>query len=79
MHTSIALTQVKGQEPKLYETLGLNAGLFFTFTLVKIKGLNKLFELKKTVSIGLKQVIRMIPKACWNEPFVNISYTIGVI
>ena len=39
--SGIAITLVKGHEPKLCETLVVNAGLFLTFAIVKMKGRNK--------------------------------------
>ena len=36
-----AVNQVKGPQPKLYEALGVIAGLFFKFTIVTMKGPNK--------------------------------------
>ena len=44
-----AITQVKGHEPKLYEALGVIAGLFFKFTIVKMKGPNKPLNHKKSI------------------------------
>ena len=32
---------IKGHEPKLYEALGVIAGLFFNFAYIKMKGPNK--------------------------------------
>ena len=37
----MAITKVKGQEPRLYEALRVIAGPFFKFTIVKIKEPNK--------------------------------------
>ena len=37
----MAKTQAKGHESKSYKTLRATAGLFLTFTIVKMKGPNK--------------------------------------
>ena len=36
-----AITSVKGHEPTPYETLLVTVGLFFEFTVVEMRGLNK--------------------------------------
>ena len=38
---------MKGHEPKLYEALRVAVGLFFEFTIVKMKGPNKRINDKK--------------------------------
>ena len=42
------MTEAKGHEPKMYETLTVIAGLFFTFIILKMKGPNKSLNCKKT-------------------------------
>ena len=39
------ITKVKGHEPKLFETPIVIAGLFFEFTIVKMRGPNKIIKL----------------------------------
>ena len=44
-----AITKVKGHEPELYEAQWVIAGLFFNFTIVKMRKLNVAFKpFKKT-------------------------------
>ena len=44
----MVMTEAKGHEPKMYETLTVIAGLFFTFIILKMKGPNKSLNCKKT-------------------------------
>ena len=43
---------VKGQESKLCEALGGIVGLFYNFTIIKMKGPNKTIELKKKLKLN---------------------------